>query len=143
MWFTRTVTMALIMLVTIPAISGAWVQGSLPPFDRDDAAFQVPPGTIDRVMDIVGDVPRSALLVTDEGLVAPLAGRRSIRRVAAVPVPPAEAYVLLDRDAWAATGDVAAVHRRVSLALASGDRPVISDDGRFVLWGREPESQAP
>ena len=142
-WLTRTAMVALALLVTIPAISGAWVQGSLPPFDRDDPAFQAPPGTIDRLMVIARDVPESALLVADEGLVAPLAGRRSIRRVAAAPMPPAGAYVLLDRDAWAATGDVAAVHRRVSLALASGDRPIISDDGRFVLWGPEPDGRAP
>jgi len=31
----------------------------------------------------------------------------------------------------------------VSLALASGDRPIISDDGRFVLWGPEPDGRAP
>ena len=134
---------ALAVLVTIPALAGAWVQGSLPPFAYDDAAFQASPAVVGRVLAIARQVPGSALLVTDEGLVAALAGRTAIRRLAASPVPPGDAFVLIDRNAWAATGDVANLHERISLQMASGDRPLVADDGRFVLWGPQLNDRVP
>jgi len=137
---SRLVLVPIVLLVLVPAILGAWVQGSLPPFGGHDPAFRGPPDAFDRLGRVGVAVPRSALLVADEGLVAPLAGRTAIRRLAASVVPPGEAFVLLDRDAWSPTLAMGSFHQRTLRALESGPRPVIVDDGRFILWGPEPAS---
>ncbi len=139
----RPAIVALVGLLAIPAIAGAWIQGSLPPFDGSDPAFRAAPGAIERLRAVAGAVPGSAILVTDEGLVAPLAGRIAIRSLASVLDPSPDAFVLLDRNAWSPTVPVALLHDRVDSKLASGLRPVLADDGRFVLWGPEPGGRAP
>jgi uncharacterized membrane protein len=129
---------ALLTVAIVPAVAGAWIQGSLPPFDGTDPAFLPRNGAIDRLHRVAAAVPDSALLLADEGLLAPLASRAQVRRLVAAPIPPATAYVIVDRDAWSPTSNIARLHARLSAALSAGDRPVIVDDGRFVLWGPEP-----
>ena len=80
-------------------------------------------------------VPADAVLVADEGLMAPLAGRASIVRLTAYVVPPPRGYVILDRDAWAPTMHAAWLHERILASLETGSRPLIADDGRFIVWG--------
>jgi uncharacterized membrane protein len=123
------------LLAAVPAIAGAWIQGSLPPFDLGDPAFFDRPASIDRIRVVVEGVPPSALLLTDEGLVAPLAGRAAVGRFAATAGTRDDAYVLADRMAWAPTSRIARRHDSNIAILASSTRPVLFDDGRFVLWG--------
>jgi uncharacterized membrane protein len=133
----------LLLLAAVPAIAGAWVQGSLPPFDKGDPAFVRRPASIDRLRLVAASVPEQALLVTDEGLVAPLAGRSAVARLAAADVLPEESYVLIDRIAWSPGRRAAQRHERIEQMLESGTRPMLADDGRFVLWGPQPGEGMP
>ncbi|MEO5884100.1 MAG: DUF2079 domain-containing protein, partial [Candidatus Limnocylindrales bacterium] len=123
------------LLLALPAIAGAWVQGSLPPFDLGDPSFSPRPPAIDRLRLVATAVPPSARLLVDEGLVAPLADRSSIGRLAgSTPAP--DAYVLIDRLAWSPTWRLERLQAQVVDRLErSADRPILADDGRFVLWG--------
>jgi hypothetical protein len=120
-------------LAAAPGLSDAWVQGSIPPFDDGDPAFVDRPSSIDRLWTVGAAVPRDASLVADEGLLAPLAGRTSIGRLVGPPDP--EAFVLLDRQAWFPTGLARTRHERAMKALPASGRPLLADDGRFVLYG--------
>jgi hypothetical protein len=139
----RRLAPALTALLIVPAAVGAWVQGSLPPFDLSDPAFAARPAGLDRLKRAAAVVPGDAQLVADEGLVAPLAGRSDIRRLTARPVPAASAYVVMDRVAWAPTGRGQRRHDEILAWLEGGQRRVLVDDGRFIVWGPEPEGAAP
>ncbi len=134
---------ALLVLATIPALAGAWLQGSLPPFDLGDPAFFQRPAAIDRLQLAAADVPASARLLADEGLIAPLAGRAEVGRLAGAS-PADDAYVLIDRVAWSPTIQLATAHARLAAELATtGSRPVLADDGRFILWGPKDHKERP
>jgi hypothetical protein len=139
----RLALAGLLTLIIAPATAGAWIQGSLPPFDAGDPAFASRPDAFDRLMGVAKAVPPDAPLVVDEGLVAPLAGRARIRRLGSATAPPPGAYVLLDRNAWSPTYRLASLHERILLLLESTDRPVVADDGRFVLFGLASTQAAP
>jgi uncharacterized membrane protein len=134
---------ALLVCAALPAVAGAWVQGSLPPFDHGDRAFVERSPAIDRLQRFAGGVPDVAQLVADEGLVAPLADRAAIRSLVAGAFPSRNAYVLIDRDAWS-SGEWEAQRRgRILEVLRSSARPILADDGRFVLWGPQPGGGVP
>ncbi len=126
--------------LALPAVTGAWIQGSIPPFDAGDPAFRSSPAAIDALLTLARRVPDGALLAADEGSIAPLAGRASVGRLVVGSGPPQEAFVLLDRNAWAPTSAIARIHDEIRAELSTGARPVIADDGRFILWGPEPPS---
>ncbi len=130
------------LLAAVPAIAGAWIQGSLPPFDHGDPAFVPRSTSIDQVRLIADGVPPSALLLVDEGLVAAVAGRPSVGRMAATAVTRSDAYLLADRMAWTPTRGTATRHAANIASLATSDRPVLFDDGRFVLWGPRPDGDS-
>lgn len=133
----------LLLLAASPAIAGGWVQGSLPPFDSGDPTFLERPASIDRLRLVADGVPARAALVLDEGLVAPLAGRAIVRRLTAGGSLTNESYVLVDRVAWSSGSQTAQRHERLVTSLESSARPVLADDGRFVLWGPEPSGMVP
>jgi len=136
-------TGALLLCAALPAVAGAWVQGSLPPFDHGDRAFVQRPAAFDRLLRFAGGVPEAAQLVADEGLVAPLADRAALRSLVAGAFPAREAYVLIDRDAWS-SGEWEAHRRgRILEVLRASARPILADDGRFVLWGPQPGGGVP
>lgn len=134
---------ALLAGALFPAVAGAWIQGSLPPFDRSDPAFLERPASIDRLQRVASGIPVAAVLVADEGLVAPLADRAAIRSLIASAAPPRGAYVLVDREAWSSGPREAQRRGRILEVLRSSARPVLSDDGRFVLWGPQPGGGVP
>lgn len=133
----------LLVAAALPAVAGAWIQGSLPPFDDTDPAFLDRPASIDRLTRVASGIPEPARLVADEGLVAPLAGRPVIRSLVASAVPPRDAYVLVDRDAWSSGPWEAQRRGRILDMLKSSTRPILVDDGRFVLWGPQPGGGVP
>ncbi len=126
--------LAVAVAVAMPGLAGAFVQPAMPPFSARPSFVGRSPG-IERLEQVAASVPSDALLVADEGLMAPLAGRASILRLTAVSRPPAQGYVVIDRDAWSPTPQAARQHDRVAAALGSDARPLIADDGRFVVWG--------
>lgn len=136
---------AVLVLVAaaLPSFAGAFAQGSLPPFDGSDRAFIARPASSDRAASVASRVPASARLIVDEGLVASLAGRASIGSLVAATVPPREAHVLIDRDAWSSGPWEADRRERIVDVLRSGVRPILADDGRFVLFGPEPAGDGP
>lgn len=134
---------ALLVAAALPSVAGAWIQGSLPPFDHTDPAFIVRPATIDRLARATSGIPEAAVLVADEGLVAPLAGRVVIRSLVASAIPPRDAFVLVDRDAWSSGPGAAQRRGRILDMLKSSVRPILVDDGRFVLWGPQPGGGVP
>lgn len=127
----------------MPAAVGAWVQGSLPPFNSSDPAFAARPAGLDRLKRAAAVVPADAPLTADEGLVAPLAGRSDIRRLTARPVPAAGSYVVIDRAAWSPTSRAQRRHDEILASLMAGNRPVLVDDDQFVVWGPEQGGVAP
>lgn len=134
---------ALLVVATLPTVAGAWIQGSLPPFDHSDPAFVGRSASIDRLQRMASVIPAAARLVADEGLVAPLADRASIRSLIVSASPRRDAYVLVDRDAWS-SGPWEAQRRGLILdMLRSSTRPILADDGRFVLWGPQPGGTLP
>lgn len=130
-------------LLIVPAVAGAWVQGSLPPFDSSDPAFTDRPARLDHLVLAAAVIPADAILVTDEGLVAPLAARSDIRRIRLGSLPPAIAYVVMDRMAWSPTFRARGRHDQLLAALLAGNRSVLLDDGEFIVWGPEPEVVSP
>jgi uncharacterized membrane protein len=131
------------VVLILPAAVGAWLQGSLPPFDQSDPAFAARPARLDRLKLAAAVVPPDAILAADEGLVAPLAARSDIRRLTAGSVPPADSYVVMDRTAWAPTGQIRRRHDDFLAVLLAGDRALLADDGEFIVWGPEPEGVMP
>lgn len=77
------------------------------------------------------------------GLVAPLADRAAIRSLVAGGFPSRDAYVLVDRDAWSSGKREAQRRGRILEVLRSSARPILADDGRFVLWGPQPGGGVP
>jgi uncharacterized membrane protein len=138
-WLAPLVAVPLIL----PAAAGAWIQGSLPPFDPGDPAFAARPASLDRLWLAASVVPADAPLAADEGLLAPLAARSDIRRFTADPVPAADAYVVMDRMAWWPTPRVRSRHTQVLDTLLGSDRAVLVDDGQFIVWGPEPDGVTP
>lgn len=139
----RWLAPVLAILLIVPAAFGAWAQGSLPPFDPSDPAFAARAARLDQLKQAAGVVPADAVLAADEGLVAPLAARSSIRRLTAGPVPPAGSYVVMDRMAWSPLPRDRDRHDRFLASLMAGDRVVLADDGQFIVWGPEPDAVSP
>ncbi len=136
-------TLPLILVVAlIPATLGAFAQGSVPPFDQDPVFLDRPPA-LAALRAIAAQVPADAPLVTDEGLVTPLASRVTIRRLTAFGLPARPAFVLIDRQAWSPSRAAAMQRDRILAWLPLTGRPILADDGRFVLWGPQPADQAP
>ncbi len=139
----RSASPLVFALVVTPAIVGAWVQGSIPPFVANDTVFLDRPAAIDPLRAIAANVPFDAPLVTDEGLVTPLAARPVIRRLTGSGPPSAQAYVIIDRLAWSPSAISALQRDHILAELQSSGRPQLADDGRFVLWGPRPVGVTP
>lgn len=136
-------TMSLILVVAVlPATVGAFAQGSIPPFEQDPVFLDRPPA-LAALRAIAAQVPPDIPLVADEGLVTPLASRAAIRRLTGSGLPPRPAFVLIDRQAWSPSRAAAMQRDRILAWLPLTGRPVLADDGRFVLWGPQPVEAAP
>lgn len=142
-WTGPLAGLALALVLASPAAVGAFVQGSLPPFDQGDPAFASRPPGFDRLAQIVAVIPAGGVVAADEGLVVALAGRSEIRRLLVRSVAPADAFVVIDRKGWFPTAQLAANHNTILATLGPSARPVLADDGRFVIWGPQPGVTAP
>lgn len=139
----RWLAPVLAVLLIAPAAVGAWVQGSIPPFDPSDPAFAARPARLDRLKLVAGVVPADAIVAADEGLVAPLAARPDVRRLIASSIPPADSYVVMDRLPWSPTPRTRSRHDQMLATLMAGERAVLVDDGEFIVWGPEPDGATP
>lgn len=129
-----------LLTLTAPALAVAVIQGSLPPFDQSGAwAFVQPPG-IDAVRAVAAQVPEDARLVVDEGTAAPLASRRDLALITWPRAGRPADYVLLDRDAWSPSRWASERRMQVARRVQGQGRPVLADDGRFLLLGPVPET---
>jgi uncharacterized membrane protein len=131
------------VLLLAPAAAGALAQGAVPPFSTHDPAFWARPAGMGQLRATTVVVPSNALLTADEGLVAPLAGRARIRRLTAGPVPPPASYIVMERGAWSPTASAKRQHDELLGSLLAGERTVLVDDGRFIVWAPEPDGAAP
>jgi uncharacterized membrane protein len=121
-------------LVLVVALAGvaAFGGGAVPPFSSADAPLWNRPASLDRLRSIAAQVPREAPLAVDWGLASAIASRPAIQLLERVSD---DAYVLLDRDPYQ-TGWVPWSRRDALLKQLPGSgRPLLVDDGRFVLWG--------
>lgn len=126
--------------LTVPAFIVAVVQGSLPPFDQGGAwSFAQPPG-IAAVRTVAAQAPADARLVVDEGTAAPLASRLDIALITWPRAGRPTDYVLLDRAAWSPSRWASERRTQVASRVLGQGRPVIADDGRFMLLGPVPEA---
>ncbi|MBA2718154.1 MAG: DUF2079 domain-containing protein [Chloroflexi bacterium] len=135
--------LALTLALAAPAALGAFIQGSLPPFDHGDPAFASRPDGFDRLARTTAVIPARGVIAADEGLVVTLAARPEIRRLLVRPVAPVDAYVVMDRLAWFPMQQLAGNHHAILAGLRAGTRPVLADDGRFIVWGPEPGGLTP
>jgi uncharacterized membrane protein len=130
----RARPVALALALALPTLGVAVAQGSLPPFDHGrDASFGRPAST-DRLRAIAAAVPDHAVLALDEGLAGPLANRAALRLLSRVS-PTARAFVLIDREAWFPSVPAKARRDALVATATAGARPLIADDGRFLLLG--------
>lgn len=83
------------------------------------------------------------LLIADAGLVVPFAGRRAIVQLTSLATLPDHAYVLVDRSPALDGGWSPARRATELLELNTRRRPIVMDDGRFVLWGPVPSPGVP
>lgn len=143
MWPATFLGLALALGLALPAVIGGFVQGSLPPFDHGDPAFASRPAGFDRLAQLVAVIPAGGVVAADEGLVVALAARPDIRRLLVTSVAPADAFVVIDRKGWFPTAQLAANHSTLLATLGRSTRPVLADDGRFVIWGLQPGVTAP
>jgi hypothetical protein len=133
----RALPAVLAVGLALPAVAVAFAQGALPPFDHaQDALFSRAPA-IDQVRAVAAQVPAGATLAVDGGLAAPLAQRTSLH-VLTRTMPSARTYVLIDRAAWFPSGAAKQKRDRFVAAAQAAPRPIIADDGRFLLLGPEP-----
>lgn len=127
----------------VGALTMAWLTGPLPPFASRLPASLTRSSGLDDLRNIVVAIPTDAPVVADEGLVSPLAARPYIGRLAAASPPRADAYIVIDRDAWSPSAVSAARRERLVAWLEAGVRPVVADDGRFRVWGPADEAGGP
>lgn len=142
-WRRAAGTLALTLAIAAPAVVGAFVQGSVPPFDDGDPAFASRPPGLDRLRLITAVIPADGAVAADEGLIVALAARPDVRRLLATTVTPTDAFLVMDRDGWFPTDELARVHAQILAKLDASARPVLADDGRFVVWGPEPGAVPP
>ncbi|MEO8572025.1 MAG: DUF2079 domain-containing protein [Chloroflexota bacterium] len=128
-----------VLLLATPALAEGTNQGLIPPFGNIDGTFRSSASVIDQIAPFAAAVPTEALLIADEGLVAPLAGRSTIRQLTSLPTLPNNAYVLMDRSPALDGGWSPERRARELLSLGSSRRPILADDGRFVLLGPVPD----
>lgn len=129
-----------LLTLTVPALVVAVVQGSLPPFDQSGAWAFVQPPAIDAVRAVAARVPEDARLVVDEGTAAPLASRRDLALITWPRAGRPADHVLLDRDAWSPSRWATERRMQVARRVQGQGRPVLADDGRFLLLGPVPET---
>lgn len=116
------------MLALPPAILALTI-GVLPPsIGANSAAFQRPPA-LARLQACVGGLPVDAPVAADDTLLARLASRSSLRELTGA--QPTD-YLVIDREAKL-PGYVVIVDRASILLQQS--RPVLCDDGRFLVLG--------
>lgn len=137
-WAGPLTGLALALALAAPAAVGAFIQGSLPPFDHGDPAFASRPPGFDRLAHVGAVIPARGVVAADEGLVVAFAARAEIRRLLVTSVAPADAYVVIDRMGWFPTAQLAANHNTILATLGASTRPLLADDGRFVIWGPQP-----
>ncbi|MEO5964620.1 MAG: DUF2079 domain-containing protein [Candidatus Limnocylindrales bacterium] len=126
---------AILVGLALPAFVVAGVQASAPPFEQLGWARFSRPAEIDALRSVAAMVPADALLIVDEGSLAPLANRH---RIAVVTWPrpiPFDAYILVDREAWSPSRWAVARRDVVLRRLFGEHRPSLADDGRFTLLG--------
>ncbi|MEP6638422.1 MAG: DUF2079 domain-containing protein [Chloroflexota bacterium] len=131
------------LLLTMPAIADGSIQGAIPPFDATDVTLSAHPGAIDETARFVAAIPPDVLLIADAGLVVPFAGRRAIVQLTSLATLPDHAYVLVDRSPALDGGWSPARRATELLELNTRRRPIVMDDGRFVLWGPVPSPGVP
>ncbi len=125
----------IILLLAVPALVVAVVGGSLPPGANAVNSLFSKPAARAELRAIAASVPADATLVVDDMLAVPLASRAHLRLIATYDDT---AYVLVDRRAilpgYASRGR----RERFIADVTSSQRPVLADDGRFILYGPEP-----
>jgi len=123
---------AALLALAIPALLVAWIGGGLPPTMRTARGQWDRPPARDDLLRIATHVPDDAILAVDDGLAPSLASRVELRLI---PHATAEAWVLVDRQARD-PGYFSWDRREVFVEeLPQSGRPLLSDAGRFQLWG--------
>lgn len=117
------------MLAVPPAILALTI-GALPPsMAANSAAFQRPPA-LARLQACVQGLPADAPVAADDTILAPLASRSSLRELTGA--QPTD-FLVIDREAGL-PGYVVIVDR--TRILMKQNRPVLCDDGRFLVLGQ-------
>lgn len=137
---SRAARAGLFVALSLPALGVAIAQGSVPPFDPEAGrAFDRPQG-LAALREVAAVIPPDALVIADDGLVAPLAARPAVRPISAA--LPRGAWVVIERDPWAPNSIARERRDRVVARLEADRRPLVRDDGRFRLWGPRPPGGA-
>lgn len=135
-----TIRVGAMMALTVPALVVAVAQGSLPPFDQGGAWSFAQPPAINAARTVAALAPPDARLIVDEGTAAPLASRLDIALITWPRAGRPTDFVLLDRAAWSPSRWADERRRQVASRVQGQGRPVLADDGRFLLLGPIPKA---
>jgi len=124
-----------VAILSVPALVAAFQAGAVPPFTQQDLAFWDRPPAMEPVRAAIATVPPDADLSVDWGVAAAVANRPVLH---VLPYDHPDAYVLVDGRAFV-TGTFQWEDRPAFIArLATSGRPLLVNDGRFLLWGPVP-----
>ena len=127
----RAVTAMMVLALVTPAVAIAFERGSVPPFSWREQKAWNRPAALTRLLSATSIIPADAPITADSGVAPALANRR---RIEVFPSASADAFVVVDGEAYV-TGLLRWRDRAAWLdGLASSGRRLLVDDGRFQVW---------
>ena len=121
--------------MAVPAVALALVAGTLPPARLSDSAPFLRPAALEALATCATTIPAGVSVAADDPVAVRLAGRRTILELTGA--RPSD-YAVVDRRALL-PGYVPERTRATALGfLAADGRPVLCDDGRFLVLGPRP-----
>jgi hypothetical protein len=125
-----------LLAAALPALLIGWAAGRVPPALGADAWLYTQPAAADRLLSAVAVIPANAAVYADDGAVVWLSNRTQVRILYANTRP--DSYIVIDRNAYAHRADPVTGRADVIATLQASGRPLLVDDGRFLVWGPVP-----
>ncbi len=127
----RALTAMMVLALTMSAFGIAFERGGVPPFSWREQRAWDRPAALTRLLAATSVIPRDAPIAVDSVVAPALANRR---RIEVFPSASADAFVVVDEQAYLA-GRLRWRDRAEWLdGLARSGRRLLVDDGRFRVW---------
>jgi uncharacterized membrane protein len=122
-----------LLVGALPALVIGWAAGRLPPALGAEAWLYAQPDAVSRLLAATSVIPAGAPVSADDGDVVWLSNRTRVGIFYGAAQD--ERYVVIDREAYAHRGDLVPGRADAIAKLQASGRPLLVDDGRFVVWG--------